>query len=155
VFRLLVLSDTHGCIRIVKAISDKNSAVNGVLHLGDGFADAQEVFPDLPGIYSCKGNCDVTGGGFPFPEDIIIQTIENVRFTACHGDAFSVKNTLRIYLETVRKNNCKIGFYGHTHIQKKTITDDVVLVNPGRGMAGEYCIAEFSAGQVNFLFFNL
>lgn len=79
-------------------------------------------------IIACRGNCEAEVDqmllSFPVMSDYVLFADENVRFFATHGhiykeDTFPFKDSVEVYLT------------GHTHIQKLTLDDSLVLLNPG------------------------
>lgn len=129
--RVVVFSDTHGCIEpcisMIKNISD----VDLIIHAGDHWSDAKELenyFPDIP-IKYVKGNCDFSLASI---EELI--EFEGKKIFVTHGHMYNVKAEPDRY-DTIRKRGGELGahviVFGHTHIPCNINLGNITLINPG------------------------
>ncbi len=126
--KILVVSDTHKNFQALKAVVDKNSDFDVLIHLGDGeqeFQDIQTLYPEKAMIY-VAGNCD-----FGQHEQVHVAKFGEVRIFCCHGHTLSVNYGLENLVATAKKNHCSIALYGHTHIPRTELIDGVMVMNPG------------------------
>lgn len=126
--KILVVSDTHKNFQALKAVVDKNSDFDVLIHLGDGeqeFDDIQTLYPEKAMIY-VAGNCD-----FGQHERVHVAKFGEVRIFCCHGHTLSVHDGLENLVATAKKNHCSIALYGHTHIPRTELIGGVMVMNPG------------------------
>ena len=110
-----------------------------IIHLGDGSADMLDMNEYTAGkpLYQIKGNCDPSAYGF---SPHLLSYAEGIKFFACHGHMYNVKQGLIALFCKAKENECNIALYGHTHIAACEKYDGVVLFNPGSVMNGKYGI---------------
>lgn len=129
--KLLVFSDSHGCIEPMEAII-KQEQPHAVIHLGDLWEDGErlrEDFPSLP-IYQVPGNCD-KGRVKPGTPEILVQAVNEVPIFMTHGHLHHVKwGLLRLKL-AAQEAGARIALYGHTHRSNCQQSGSLWLVNPG------------------------
>lgn len=144
---ILVWSDSHGRKEFVIRMLDKEPTCKTVFFLGDGMKEAEQVkelYPDRHFIF-VKGNNDWYSGA----ELYAYKHLEGVTFMACHGDALSVRFTLRELFNKASSVRAHIALYGHTHVPKIE-TDSysgVCAVNPGALCDGKYCVISAEKGD--------
>lgn len=146
-FRLLVVSDTHGDRRALQATIDAQPEASLILHLGDGAADlaAIEQFNTVRSL-QVAGNCDFLS---TLPQDVEFKFGGQV-FFAVHGHHYGVKRDLYRFSCAARSRGARVALFGHTH-QALTLYDDgLYLINPGSlGHGGTYAIVDVdSAGGI-------
>ncbi len=59
--RLLILSDSHGYAGELSSVlmkAESMGALDGVIHLGDGYRDLEPYMAYLPPVRRVAGNCD-------------------------------------------------------------------------------------------------
>lgn len=145
--KILVFSDSHGRMEYVKRILDKENDCKTVFFLGDGMDEVENVIP----LYAdrkfivVKGNCDFSCSA----ELYAYKHIEGVTFMACHGNALSVRYTLRELFNKAHDVRANVALYGHTHIRNTTFDSysGVCAVNPGALCDGYYCVIEAENGN--------
>lgn len=126
--RVLVVSDSHGDVEnMCRAVELTQPRM--VLHLGDGWRDAEvlsERYPDLP-LEKVAGNCDYRGHGSA--ERLIL--IGDKRVMLCHGHTLGVKSDLSMLLRVALERGADAVLFGHTHEPFVDIRRGVVMLNPG------------------------
>ncbi|MBE6729230.1 MAG: YfcE family phosphodiesterase [Ruminococcaceae bacterium] len=127
--RILVMSDSHRNINVIKNILDKHSDIKTVFFLGDNADDAESVASSYPRhtFYIVSGNCDI--GSWTKSRNIV--SINGIRIYYCHGHNLGVKYTTENLINTAIENNCKIALFGHTHKAHCSYHDGIYLFNPG------------------------
>ena len=142
-FRMLVVSDTHGDRRSLQKVIDTQPEASLLIHLGDGAADltAIEEFCNIRTL-QVSGNCDFSA---PFPDDAEFRFGGQV-FFAAHGHHYGVKHDLYRLSCAARSRGARVVLFGHTH-QALTLYDDgLYLVNPGSlGHGGTYATVDVDA----------
>lgn len=146
--KIIVMSDNHGMLRNPRAILEKHSDADIVVHCGDSqetVVELKAAFPDFRYI-TVRGNCDFD---YSLPEYEIF-TEEGVRFFATHGHRYNVKFGLNRLMYAAEENDIKVVFFGHTHSPMNEYIDGVYYINPGAvsGYRGSYAVVEVKNGQV-------
>ncbi len=126
-YRVLVVSDSHGNNENVRRAVRKAGKIDIMIHLGDIGYDYLELqsISHVP-TYMVAGNNDY---GLPLKDRIIIQIGGHMIYAVHghrHGVHFGVENIRYNALE----NDCDIAMYGHTHVPFLE-EDDVTILNPG------------------------
>lgn len=126
--KVLVVSDSHGDVEnMCRAVERERPQM--VLHLGDGWRDAEllmERYPDLP-MEKVPGNCDYR---VYEPAERLIM-IGGKRVLLCHGHTQGVKTDLGMLLRTALERDADVVLFGHTHKPFDDIRRGVVMLNPG------------------------
>ena len=110
--RILVLSDSHGCVDPMEQCVERVQP-QVILHLGDCVRDAQrleELYPDIP-LLGVPGNCDY--GGLDQPERL--TELGGVRILMMHGHTRHVKSGPMAAMYAARECGADILLFGHTH----------------------------------------
>ena len=125
---VLVVSDSHGNVEnMCRAVEITRPAL--VLHLGDGWRDAEALarrFPELP-LEKVPGNCDFRADE---RAERVVE-IEDKRVMFCHGHTLGVKTDLGMLLRAALERGADAVLFGHTHKPLVDIRQGVVLLNPG------------------------
>ena len=135
----LVLSDTHGNDYLLRRVLAANTAVDGVLFLGDGLDELEELSltPGIPPIFAVRGNCDSDFSPLRRPrEEELLLTFAGHRLLLLHGHTVSVKLSEGGLAARARALAADIVLYGHTHIPKESYRPareggPLWLFNPG------------------------
>ena len=122
--RILVLSDNH-----YKEISP-DLKYDYIIHCGD-HGSYLGVLNTLNAHY-VKGNCDFSG-----PKELIID-INNKKIYITHGDMYNVKMSYNSICYKALSVNADICMFGHTHNQKAFYVENILFLNPGSYMNGDY-----------------
>lgn len=139
-FRLLVVSDTHGDRRALQAAIDAQHEAALLVHLGDGAGDLTAISEFITvRTFQVSGNCDFSS---PFPDDAEFR-FGGQLFFAAHGHRYGVKHDLYRFSCAAHSRNARVALFGHTH-QALTLYDDgLYLINPGSlGHAGTYATVD-------------
>lgn len=127
--RVLVVSDVHGKLNLLREAIEAQPTARDVLFLGDGLRqveDVMELYPDRT-FYTVPGNCDFGASGLSVRQ----ETFGGKRFYFTHGHLHGVKSGLyRLYL-AAQQAGADIALYGHTHVAYEDYVDGVYLFNPG------------------------
>ncbi|MGN5882075.1 MULTISPECIES: metallophosphoesterase [Staphylococcus] len=123
--RWIIVSDNHSESGILFEIFNHYDQVDVALHLGD--SEFQYDDTELSLYRRVKGNCDF----YPeFPNEEIV-TDEGVRAFYTHGHIYAVNTTRQKLAEQAKAHECRLAFYGHTHIARYEEIAGVHVINPG------------------------
>ncbi|MGN1340184.1 MAG: YfcE family phosphodiesterase [Oscillospiraceae bacterium] len=126
--KILVVSDTHRNFAVLNDAVEENLDADLIIHLGDGENEARDVHnlhPAKPMIYVC-GNCD-----YGMHKQKQIVTACGYKIYCCHGHNEDVHSGLSRLVYAAKAEDCKIALYGHTHLYRTEVIDDVFVMNPG------------------------
>lgn len=126
--KILVISDTHGNTARAFRAHTRSEAVDVVIHLGDGSADADLLRDalDIP-VINVAGNCDP---GSNAPRECVWEC-EGKRILLTHGDAYQVKSGFGTLLRRAVEVGVDAVLFGHTHQGVCEKHADLLLLNPG------------------------
>lgn len=127
--KILVVSDTHGADKALRAILQEEKDADALIFLGDGEQDLQAVEeenPKLP-VYAVRGNCDFSS---LLPVDGL-AAFDGVLFYYTHGHIYNAKMTLDDLEQAGRERGADVVLFGHTHQGIMKHCGDVTLFNPG------------------------
>lgn len=135
--KLLVLSDTHGCISALGAALNwaknrmpPNDSICGAVFLGDGISDLRPAV-DKTGFYSdWKYVCGNNDYEHSIPSSMVFDFADH-RFFICHGHRHSIYSGYYALINSARSNDANIVLFGHTHIPFNKTMNGVLLINPG------------------------
>lgn len=143
----VVISDSHGNMRLLTQLYPIFSECDYIIHLGDTSADGAKIMRDFPGkVILVNGNCDLVKLG----EDEKVLELEGVKIFLTHGHLYSAKTTQTRLAERAKELGCTLAFYGHTHAAREETVDGVTLVNPGntsRYSQNGYCYLAVHTGK--------
>lgn len=126
--KALVVSDSHGNVEnMCRAV--ELARPDMILHLGDGWRDAEilaERYPGVP-LEKVPGNCDYR---IHEQAERVIE-IADTRIFLCHGHTQGVKTDLGMVLRTAVERKADAVLFGHTHRPLSDIRAGVVMLNPG------------------------
>lgn len=156
-FKILVVSDSHGNTDLLYDVISRNRTVDLVIHLGDHSADANEVMGDFPSIahFTVAGNCDIGHYLNNTNYDGCFK-IEERRVFYTHGHKYNVKYGTELLVKQVKMKDADIALFGHTHVSMSEEKDGVLVINPGSlssprdGTVGTYCIMEIDGKNVKY-----
>ena len=135
----LVLSDTHGNDYLLRRVLTANRAVDGVLFLGDGLDELEELSLALgaPPVFAVRGNCDSDFSPLRRPrEEELLLSFMGHRLLLLHGHTVSVKLSEGGLVARARALGADIVLYGHTHVPAESYRPPreggpLWLFNPG------------------------
>ena len=139
-FRLGVVSDSHGDRAAIELMCPLLKGVDAIAHLGDGMGDAKRILErtGLP-LYAVSGNCDLTQD---YPAERT-EVFSGVKALLTHGNLLKVKHSLLRLTLRAEEVGAGLALFGHTHVPLAEWSRGVLLVNPGALMNGRYAIIEF------------
>lgn len=121
--KILVLSDNHGDVNVVKKIIEDNKDADMIMHCGDLEASERE----FPAMEIVKGNNDFYGN---FAQQKIFE-LEGHRILLIHGHQFSYFRRMESMLAKAQELDCDIVCYGHTHVASADEAEGKLFLNPG------------------------
>ncbi|HPP69717.1 MAG TPA: phosphodiesterase [Pseudothermotoga sp.] len=145
-FKILVVSDTHGSITSWKMIEQSFPSVDQILHLGDilyhgprnplpaGYNPAAlaDILKKRANISYVRGNCDADVDLLVLENNdmpkIMSLTIGRFKVLLMHGE--DIHNDDEI-LELLEKHDANVLAYGHSHIPRLELVKSKVILNPG------------------------
>ncbi len=139
-FRLGVVSDSHGGFAMVEKVIGHLRGLDALAHLGDGAGDARRIAEGANlALFQVAGNCDLSR---ELPGERT-EVFSGVRTLLTHGHNYKVKHSLFRLALRAREAEAALVLYGHTHVPAVDTAQGAVLVNPGALMDGRYAIIEF------------
>ncbi len=156
--KMLILSDSHGRLDLMRRAIDLHRDADHIVFLGDGIADVRacEKIYDRP-IHQVAGNCDIFTALFselPTEQPLIV---EDKRILLTHGHTFHVKGGREKLLSHALCGGYDIVLYGHTHDPAEMYCHShdtpVYLFNPGsigcpRHGQPSYGLLQIQSGQI-------
>lgn len=139
--KAVIVSDSHGNSKILERIFAAEPKTDCIIHLGDGSDDLTGLsgYTGRIPVYQLKGNNDPSFYNFPSK---LITYMGNIKFFACHGHLLDVKFGLTKLHYAALQDECRIAFFGHTHIPFIEESEDVAFFNPGCAYKGQYGVLE-------------
>ena len=134
--KLLVLSDTHGSVTILKTVltwaNDRmppNDTICAAAFLGDGISDLRPAV-DAAG-FSC--NWAIVGGNndYGHSSEAAIFDFNDHRFFMCHGHRYNLYGGYHSLIAAARNNGADAVLFGHIHVPIVKNENGILLVNPG------------------------
>ena len=126
--KILVLSDSHGDKYSLEKIITKENNTDMIIHLGDGLNEFEDIMLNSKITNYCVArNCDFETTA-PYTRIIIAA---DKRLFIAHGHTFDVKETYSKIIKAAKSENADICLFGHTHMQYKSVIDDMIVLNPG------------------------
>lgn len=136
--KLIIASDSHGSMGILKQIMLREQPFYRFIHLGDGLEDYLRLQRSLRGLARADFNCDaifeaVNGNSDPpgmYPEELVLK-FDRINCLFTHGHHYQVHQGLSTLVQTAKQNRAKYVFYGHTHRPSDETLHGIRLINPG------------------------
>lgn len=126
--KVVIVSDSHGNMGVLKRIVKREEPFNLLFHLGDGIEDALRlqrlVGFNLDGV---EGNNDLKG---QFPTSLVLR-FGKKRCLFTHGHLFEVGRDFSVLMAQARIEKAALVFFGHTHRFHDSIQKGIRLLNPG------------------------
>ncbi|SEO79266.1 hypothetical protein SAMN04488134_11322 [Amphibacillus marinus] len=124
--RVLIISDSHGLTKEVRALKDHyQDQVEQLIHCGDSELDYQD--DAMKGYHRVAGNCDYDA---EYPEEASF-TVAGVNFFVAHGHMDNVKMSLTPITYRASERDANIICHGHSHLAAATKVGDQLVINPG------------------------
>ena len=127
--RILVVSDSHRNVDMLRKILLVQPQAEIVIHLGDGEDDLALLKPGFPEkmFLQVRGNCD-WGSNLPYSN---VYTAEGVKIFYTHGHLYNVKGGLYSAVCAAREQKAQVLLFGHTHQALTDYEDGLYIMNPG------------------------
>lgn len=126
--RVGVLSDTHNRLDLASMAIKQMGSIEVLLHAGDLYHDAFRLtLPLEVQVVAVRGNSDYGEDGRV--EEVLELAGHKILLT--HGHLYRVKHACQKLLDRAKKLQVKAVVFGHTHIVKNVVEDDILLFNPG------------------------
>lgn len=123
---IIVLSDTHGNMRVINSLREIMAETDYIVHLGDCSRDMSQTTARFPyKTVSVDGNCDFGRRGEATFE------VEGKKVLALHGHVQGVKGGLGRLKAHAAERGADLVLYGHTHCADICQSEGVLFVNPG------------------------
>ncbi len=145
--RILVLSDSHGCMSNLLHAFEHEPTARYAFFLGDGISQAKDVFALYSQKIICKavaGNCDF-GSDYP---DFDTIAVEGVKIYFTHGHKYYVKLGFSRLIFEAQGLGAKLVLFGHTHEQYYEYNDGLHVLNPGSIREGRYAVADITPAGI-------
>ena len=126
--KIIAVADTHKDYQKLKNIVEKNPEADIFINLGDGeheFADVSAEFPDKKFVF-VQGDCD-----FGHHKTMEVVEAGGYKILCVHGHEHNVQGGLDPLVSEAKARGCRIALFGHTHMYRTEILDDVYVMNPG------------------------
>ncbi len=126
--RILVVSDSHGRNRYLKAAIQKEQPFDMLIHCGDVEGNIYSILgTETPyEIHAVRGNCDYSG----YSDQLLVEASGH-RILVTHGHTFRVRYDNNGLLREAVKRGADVVCFGHTHIPEVEYSRGIVLLNPG------------------------
>ena len=124
-YKVLIMSDSHGLTEEIDMLKNRHKDIVHIIHCGDSelSIDAEQ----LEGIVQVAGNCDF---GESFPKEKTLH-IGGLNLFVTHGHLHRVKQHLQSLYYYVVDKDVDVVLYGHNHIAKAQVIDNILFINPG------------------------
>ena len=129
--KILIVSDTHRRDGNLRAIIEKQSPFDMLIHLGD--TEGSEIYfkewvnNDNCVIHVVRGNNDF----FSRLDREKVVLIGGYTAFMTHGHRYGVNYGTDRLVEVAKENGASIAMYGHTHKPQIELVDGVYVINPG------------------------
>jgi len=144
--KIVVVSDSHRKIEVLKQIVNANPDADIFLHCGD-----IELPPDyFPQFVVVGGNNDYFG---EYPDEKVI-TVGKHKILMTHSHQYLFHTRVEQLVKKAKRLGCSIVCFGHTHVFLYSQVEDVHVLNPGscsypRDMKGPcYAVIEIEEDDV-------
>lgn len=126
--KVLIISDTHGHARNLKAVLERVAPVDALIHCGDVEGE-EDYIAELAGcpLYVVAGNNDY----FSSLEREADFELAGKKIFLCHGHHYGVSMGVERIREEGQSRKADIVMYGHTHKPYLDIREDITVLNPG------------------------
>ncbi len=149
--KVLILSDSHGNVPLLKKILGRELPCDYIIHCGDGVDDIRHCDTKDAATLLISGNMDL---GKPADHArSIITTLGGFKVLITHGDVHRAHQDYIELHEDGLRNKCAAVIFGHTH-RPYIGAGNPVLFNPGPALNGLYGLA-FINERIEFLHCNI
>lgn len=121
--KIIVMSDSHGDVETVKAVSALHA--DALFHCGDSeLPFDHEAFGQMIKV---RGNCD-RDQLFPLQEVVVVAS---KKILIVHGHMHNVNFSLNSLFYEAKEIGADIVLFGHTHLFGAEMKEGILFVNPG------------------------
>lgn len=151
--KIVVMSDSHGNHGAIDEVRLRETGADYYVHCGD--VEGNDEL--LKGWVCVRGNNDWSS---TLSREVIFEA-DGIRFLVAHGDQFGYFNRNELMVEALKKNNCNVLLFGHSHVPEKLKVSGYYLINPGsvtlprRGSEKGYCVISLDNGNIGVEFKKL
>ena len=142
--KLLITSDVHGNLDILKDIINKHKDIDYHLNAGDMCLD--DKISEKYHIITVKGNNDFRSS---HPYDRALNLKDTIIYLT-HGHQEYVKFGLERLKLKAKLTHAKICIFGHTHERYLYVDEGILFINPG-ALGDQKSYAIYENGQVTFM----
>lgn len=121
--KIVLASDNHGLLNVIKTILFKHQDGDYYLHCGDSELNKELLRP----FVSVKGNNDFA---FDFPMYHTL-VIERHNVLLIHGHGYIYLDNYEGLVKKAKELSCDVVLFGHSHMYFDGIIDGIRLINPG------------------------
>jgi len=137
--KLVIVSDNHGRIDVLKQIVLAHPDADAYIHCGDSELSKDQIEPFI----TVNGNNDRY---YTHPE-LLVLPMGQFKILLLHGHQMNLFKRLDLLTHKAHQLGCKIACYGHTHIFSVVTKSGVTMINPGSlyynrdGTTASYAVA--------------
>ncbi len=136
-YRLVIVSDIHRRTENLTEILPVINSSDYMVFCGDGMKDVMEVQDRILVPTVCvRGNNDY----FSDIVDTAELVLGDTRAFVTHGHRYGARMGVSGLVSAAKVNNCRLVFFGHTHVFCDRVADGVHLINPGALCDGSYAV---------------
>ncbi|MBQ6810429.1 MAG: YfcE family phosphodiesterase [Firmicutes bacterium] len=139
--KILVFSDSHGCVGAMQKIAEKEQP-DMILHLGDHEYDCDGAFGAVR-VVKVRGNCD--HGSMEEKERFL--DFGKTKILMTHGHFYGVKSGLASLLRRGEELGATLILFGHTHRRYLWQNQEYSVMNPGTPLDG-YGVIEMEGDAI-------
>lgn len=121
--KIVLVSDNHGSLKVLKDILNIHQNADYYLHCGDSEMTASMIRP----FVGVRGNNDF---GLDYPDYRVIE-IDGHRVLVIHGHRYVFFNSIEPLIKKAQELVCDVVFFGHTHMYFDQEIDGIRFINPG------------------------
>ncbi|NLN50508.1 MAG: metallophosphoesterase family protein [Acholeplasmataceae bacterium] len=132
--KILITSDLHRATKMLDTVLSKHPDIDH--HIDAGDSQLSVALLEQLKIVSVKGNTDFF---IKLPEYRLLS-YDGKKILLIHGHHQRVKSGLKQLISFAKSLKVDICIYGHTHRQNLTRVDNLILLNPGALMNGNYAL---------------
>ncbi len=136
-YKLVVISDIHHDFARLERLLPVINSADYLVFCGDGVNDVLRIrgLITVP-IVCVRGNNDFSSD----IAEIAGLKFGDTRALVTHGHKFNVRHGVAQLVNMAEMKNCKLVFYGHTHMYCDVVERGVHLINPGALCNGSYAL---------------
>lgn len=148
--KIVVMSDSHGCHKMIDEVRRLEPDGDFYVHCGDSEAYLEQ----MDGWICVRGNNDWMSG---FNDEVVFEA-EGIRFLVTHGHRFGFYNREDNMVDELLRQGCDVLLSGHTHMPLYKEITGFYLINPGSttlprgGSNKSYCVIYVDGNEIKVEF---